>query len=54
MMRLPLRLMQALLVFLIVVVAIAYITGTSPVYGLIAIIIATTSLLIRHMVRKTS
>lgn len=53
-MRLPLWLMQALLVFFIVTVAVAYIMGTSPVYGLIAIILATTSILVRHMVRRTS
>lgn len=53
-MRLPLWLMQAFLGFLIVAVAVAYITGTSPVYGLIAIILATTSIVVRYMVRKTS
>jgi hypothetical protein len=54
MMPLPLWLMHALLVFFIAVVVVAYIMGSSPVYGLIAVILATTSILVRHAVRKTS
>jgi hypothetical protein len=46
--------MHAFLGFFIVTVAVAYIMGTSPVYGLIAIILATASILVRHIVRRAS
>ena len=46
----PPRLMQAVLVFWILLVVLAYITGTSPVVGLIGIIIASASILARQFV----
>ena len=48
------RLTQAVLVFWIVFVGLAYITGTSPVYGLIGIIFATLTILVRGFVTKAS
>ncbi len=41
------RLIRAALVFYIVMVCVAYMTGTSPVLGLIAVISITISLLVR-------
>ena len=51
-MLLPPWLMQAVLVFWIGFVGMAYITGTSPVFGLIGIIIATTSILARSVIQQ--
>ena len=46
------RWMQAVLVFWIVFVAFSYIAGISPAYGLIGIIFATISILVRDFVTK--
>ena len=43
----PTRLRQAFLVLYIVVVCLAYVTGTSLVFGLIAVISMTISLFVR-------
>ena len=51
-MQLPLWLMQAFLAVWIVVVGVAYVMGTSPVYGLIGIIMVTTSILVRRSIQK--
>ncbi len=46
--------MQAILVVWIVFVGLAYLTGTSPVYGLIGIIFATITILVHGLVTKAS
>ena len=48
------RWMQVVLVFWIVLVGLAYVTGASPVYGLIGCIFATITLLLRGWVKKPS
>ena len=53
-MRLPLWLMQAFLAVWIVAVGVAYVMGTSPVYGLIGMIMVTTSILARRLIQKAS
>ncbi len=53
-MQLPQWLMQAFLAVWIVTVGIAYLTGTSPVFGLVGIIVVTTSILARRFIRKAS
>ena len=52
-MQVPLRLMHACLAVWIVAVSVAYATGTSPVYGLIGVIIVTTGILVRRLIQKT-
>ena len=51
-MLLPEWWMRAVLVFWMAFVSIAYSTGTSPVYGLIGIILTTTSILVRRLIQK--
>ena len=51
MMLLPLRVKQGLLIILLVNVAVTYSLGMSPVFGLIGIILLTTSIL-AHQFRK--
>ena len=46
------RLMQAVLVFWVVIVGMAYATGTSPVFGLIGIIIASSTIMVLQFVMK--
>jgi cell shape-determining protein MreD len=53
-MFLPQWWMHAVLVFWLVFVGMAYSTGTSPVLGLIGIILATTSILVRGLATKPS
>ncbi len=53
-MQLPQWLMQAFLAIWIVMVGIAYLTGASPVLGLIGIIVITTSILVQRAFRKAS
>ena len=53
-MFLPQWWMHAVLVFWLVFVGMAYSTGTSPVLGLIGIILATTSMLVRGLAPKPS
>ncbi len=43
MMQIPLRILQAVLIAWIVAVGVAYLTGVTPVYGLIGIIVTTIS-----------
>ncbi len=52
MLQIPLRLMQAVLILWIVGVALAYLTGFTPVYGLIGTIVTTSSILARRMLQK--
>ena len=47
-----LRVRQILLLILLVSVAFAYGMGTSPVFGLIGIIMLTTSILVRQFVKR--
>ncbi len=54
MMQIPLRIMQAVLIAWIVAVGVAYLTGVTPVYGLIGIIVTTISILVRRLVQQTS
>ena len=51
-MRLPPRFMDVLLFSLIVSVGIAFALGTSPVLGLVGIIIGTTGMIVRMFVRR--
>ena len=53
-MQWPLWLMRAVLVAWIVAVGVAYAMGTSPVFGLIGIIMVTTSILARGLIKKAS
>ena len=53
-MVLPQWWIQALLVFWMVLAGFAYIMGTSPVYGLIGIIFATITIMVRSFVKKPS
>ena len=46
--------MQAVLVVWMVVVAVAYATGTSPVFGLLGVILATTSILLRSRPKQAA
>ena len=52
-MLLPEWWLQAVLGFWMAFVGMAYSTGTSPVYGLIGIILTTTSILVRRLIQKT-
>ncbi len=54
MMVFPPWFMQAVLVVWLVVVGLAYITGASPVFGLIGVIMATISILLRSWSKKAS
>ncbi len=54
MVQIPLRLMQAVLIVWIVAVGVAYLTGGTPVYALIGIIVTTTSILVRRFVQNAS
>ena len=51
-MVLSLRVRQVLLIILLVNVALAYVMGTSPVFGLLGIIMLTTSILVRQFVKR--
>lgn len=51
-MRLQGRFTQAVIVMLMVQIGIAYSSGTTPVFALIGIIIATCSILARQFIRK--
>jgi hypothetical protein len=53
-MRVSPRVIQALLIFWMVAVGVDYITGTSPVYGLIGVIVATCCLWVRQVMWKKS
>lgn len=53
-MHFPLWLMKAFLAFWMVTVGVAYVMGTSPVFGLIGIIIVTTSILVRRVIQNAS
>ena len=47
-----LRLRHVLLIILLVNVALAYVLGIRPVFGLIGIIMLTTSILVRQFVKR--
>ena len=47
------RFTQLLLIMLMVNVAFAYIKGTSPVFGLIGLILVTSTILVRRLIQKT-
>ena len=49
-----LRFTRLLLIMLMVNVALAYVMGTSPVFGLIGIIMLTTSIVVRQFVKRGS
>jgi hypothetical protein len=51
-MRLPLWFTQAFLAMLMVQVGIAFVTGTSPVIGLVGIILLSSSIVVRQFVGK--
>ena len=52
MMLLPLRVKQGLLIILLVNVAVTYSLGMSPVFGLIGIILLTTSILAHQFLKE--
>ncbi len=47
------RFTQLLLIMLMVNVALSYLMGMSPVFGLIGLILVTTNILVRRLIQKT-
>ncbi len=54
MMLFPLRVKQGLLIILLVNVAVTYSLGMNPVFGLIGIIMLTTSILVLQFTKRKS